>query len=360
VSARHEPVLVRETLAFLHPGPGLFLDATLGDGGHAEALLLASDRLRLLGSDRDPAALTFARERLAPFGDRVSLAHGTFRDLPAAHAALGGERFAGALFDFGLSSRQIDDAGRGMSYRREGPLDLRMDPSAGPTLAERLDIAAEAELADVLHAHGDVPRARALAREILAAARAGQLANTRQLAALVGRVLRDARPAAIAPVFQALRIWVNDEMTGVRPPAACRRPRTSPRAARGRSSPARWWWHRSRSSSRINAHAVRGSEPFGGSRDETGVAAFRSVVARLLGAPDPAGLGARCVPAPGHAAARGVAAVRGRQPVVAGRHRERPAQARQQRAGVDTRTARPQCDAGRGGLAGVQCGCASG
>jgi 16S rRNA (cytosine1402-N4)-methyltransferase len=212
VSARHEPVLVRETLAFLRPGPGLFLDATLGDGGHAEALLLASDQLRLLGSDRDPAALAFARERLAPFGDRVSLAHGTFRDLPAAHAALGGERFAGALFDFGLSSRQIDDAGRGMSYRREGPLDLRMDPSAGPTLAERLDTAAEAELADVLHAHGDVPRARALAREILSAARTGQLANTLQLAALVGRVLRDARPAAIAPVFQALRIWVNDEM----------------------------------------------------------------------------------------------------------------------------------------------------
>jgi 16S rRNA (cytosine1402-N4)-methyltransferase len=212
VSARHEPVLVRETLAFLRPGPGLFLDATLGDGGHAEALLLASDRLRLLGSDRDPAALAFARQRLAPFGDRVSLAHGTFRDLPAAHAALGGERFAGALFDFGLSSRQIDDAGRGMSYRREGPLDLRMDPSAGATLAERLDTAAEAELADVLHAHGDVPRARALAREILSAARTGQLANTLQLAALVGRVLRDARPAAIAPVFQALRIWVNDEM----------------------------------------------------------------------------------------------------------------------------------------------------
>jgi 16S rRNA (cytosine1402-N4)-methyltransferase len=212
VSARHEPVLVRETLAFLRPGPGLFLDATLGDGGHAEALLPASDRLRLLGSDRDPAALAFARQRLAPFGDRVSLAHGTFRDLPAAHAALGGERFAGALFDFGLSSRQIDDAGRGMSYRREGPLDLRMDPSAGATLAERLDTAAEAELADVLHAHGDVPRARALAREILSAARTGQLANTLQLAALVGRVLRDARPAAIAPVFQALRIWVNDEM----------------------------------------------------------------------------------------------------------------------------------------------------
>jgi 16S rRNA (cytosine1402-N4)-methyltransferase len=212
VSARHEPVLVRETLAFLHPRPGLFLDATLGDGGHAEALLLAAPDLRLLASDRDPAALAFARQRLARFGDRVSIAHGTFRDLPAAHAALGGERFAGALFDFGLSSRQIDDAARGMSYRQEGPLDLRMDPSAGATLAERLDTTMEAELADVLRTHGDVPRARSLAREILAAARAGQLVNTRQLAALVGRVLRDSSPGAVAPVFQALRIWVNDEM----------------------------------------------------------------------------------------------------------------------------------------------------
>jgi 16S rRNA (cytosine1402-N4)-methyltransferase len=212
VSARHEPVLVHETLAFLRPGPGLFLDATLGDGGHAEALLLASGELRLLGNDRDPAALAFARRRLAGFGDRVSFAHGTFRQLPAAHAGLGGERFAGALFDFGLSSRQIDDAARGMSYRQEGPLDLRMDPSAGATLADRLDTATEQELADVLRTHGDLPRARALAREILAAARAGRLADTRQLAALAGRVLRDSSPGAVAPVFQALRVWVNDEM----------------------------------------------------------------------------------------------------------------------------------------------------
>jgi 16S rRNA (cytosine1402-N4)-methyltransferase len=212
VSARHEPVLVRETLAFLRPGPGLFLDATLGDGGHAEALLLASTELRLLASDRDPAALAFARERLARFGDRVSFAHGTFRELPAAHAVLGGERFAGALFDYGMSSRQIDDAARGMSYRQEGPLDLRMDPGAGATLLERLDTATEQELADVLRTHGDVPRAGALARDILTAARSGQLVNTRQLAALAGRVLRDTSPGAIAPVFQALRVWVNDEM----------------------------------------------------------------------------------------------------------------------------------------------------
>jgi 16S rRNA (cytosine1402-N4)-methyltransferase len=212
VSTRHEPVLVRETLAFLRPGPGLFLDATLGDGGHSEALLLASPELRLLANDRDPDALAIARERLARFGDRVRLAHGTFAELPAAHAALGGERFAGALFDYGVSSRQIDEPARGMSYRHDGPLDLRMDPSSGATLAERLDGATLEEIADVLRTHGDVSRANALAREILAAAHSGQLANTRQLAALTGRVLRDASPGAVAPVFQALRIWVNDEM----------------------------------------------------------------------------------------------------------------------------------------------------
>jgi len=211
VSARHEPVLVRETLAFLRPRPGLFLDATLGDGGHAEALLAADDGVRLLANDRDPAAHAFARDRLARFGARVTFAHGTFRDLPAAQAG-GGERFAGALFDLGLSSRQIDDPARGMSYRQAGPLDLRLDPSRGLTLAERLAHATEEELTAVLREHGDVRPARALARALLAGARAGQVTDTRALAALVGRVLHDTRPAAVAPVFQALRIWVNDEM----------------------------------------------------------------------------------------------------------------------------------------------------
>jgi len=211
-SVRHEPVLVREALAFLRPGSGLYLDATVGDGGHAESMLDASPGLRLLANDRDPAALAFARQRLARFGGRVTFVHGTFRELPDHHAALGGERLAGALFDFGLSSRQIDDPARGMSYRQQGPLDLRMDPSRGATLAERLAAAGEDELADVLRAYGDVPRARALARGILAAARSGALADTRQLASLAGRLLRDASPGAIAPVFQALRVWVNDEM----------------------------------------------------------------------------------------------------------------------------------------------------
>jgi 16S rRNA (cytosine1402-N4)-methyltransferase len=142
----------------------------------------------------------------------VTIVHGTFRDLPQAHAALGAELLAGALFDYGLSSRQIDDPARGMSYRQSGPLDLRMDPSRGSTLAERLEVATEEELADVLRTHGDIGRARPLARAILTALHAGQLANTQQLADLAGRVLRDSRPGAVAPVFQALRVWVNDEM----------------------------------------------------------------------------------------------------------------------------------------------------
>ncbi len=212
VSALHEPVLVRETLAFLGPRPGLFLDATLGDAGHAEALLHADPGVRLLGSDRDPEALAFARQRLARFGGRVTLVHGTFRDLPGHHAANGGERLAGALFDYGLSSRQIGDPARGMSYRQEGPLDLRMDTSQGEPLAEKLLHADEDELTNVLRTHGDVGPARAMALAILVATRAGELTSTRQLAGIASRVLRDTRPGAVAPVFQALRVWVNDEM----------------------------------------------------------------------------------------------------------------------------------------------------
>lgn len=212
MSARHEPVLLRETLAFLAPGPGLWLDATLGDGGHAEALLLASSELRLLGSDRDLGSLAFARARLARFGDRVTTVHGTFRDLPTAHAAMGGEKLRGALFDYGLSSAQIDDPARGMSFRFDGPLDLRMDTSRGETLADRLATVTEETLADVLWTYGDVRASRAVARAIVAAGREGALRGTQDLVTVVGRALRDTSPAAVAPVFQALRIWVNDEM----------------------------------------------------------------------------------------------------------------------------------------------------
>ncbi len=215
MSARHEPVLLRETLAYLLAGPGLYLDATLGDAGHAEALLDAEPGARLLGCDRDPAALERAGARLARHGDRVMLRHATFRELPGVHAGAGGELLAGALFDFGLSSPQIDDPARGIAFQQDGPLDMRMDPTSGEPLHRRLADADEAGLAAVLREHGDVRPAARLARALVAAARAGELATTRQLAALAGRVLSDSRPKALAPVFQALRIWVNDEMADI-------------------------------------------------------------------------------------------------------------------------------------------------
>ena len=210
--ARHEPVLLAETLAWLRCGPGLYLDATLGDGGHAEALLASEPGARLLGTDRDPEALAFARARLAPFGARVTVAHAAFRGLPAAHAAAGAEPLAGALLDLGLSSRQIDAPARGMSFQAEGPLDMRMDPGAGPGAAERLRDADEGTLAQVLRAHGDLRQAGALARALVAAARRGRLETTRDLAAALDQAFGGRpHPRRYAQAFQALRIWVNDE-----------------------------------------------------------------------------------------------------------------------------------------------------
>jgi 16S rRNA (cytosine1402-N4)-methyltransferase len=212
VSARHEPVLVAEVLRFLRNGPGLYLDATLGDGGHAEALLDAEPGARLLGCDRDPAALASAGGRLRRFGERVTIAHATFREIPARCAGLGERPFTGALFDLGLSSRQIDEPARGMSFMREGPLDLRMDPTRGEPAWRRLAAAGEDELASVLREHGDLPQGRRLARAIVAAAGHGDLPTTRALAELVDRVLGGRpHPRRTARVFQALRTWINDE-----------------------------------------------------------------------------------------------------------------------------------------------------
>jgi 16S rRNA (cytosine1402-N4)-methyltransferase len=205
-------VLLAEVLGHLRNGPGLYLDATLGDAGHAEALLDAEPGARLLGCDRDPAALERAAGTLSRFGTRVHLAHATFREVPAALTAAGGEGLVGALFDLGLSSRQIDDADRGMSFMQDGPLDLRMDPSRGRTGAERLGEVAAEELEAVLREHGDVTGARQLARALVAEAGRGGLRTTRELRDAVDRALGGpAHPRRYAQVFQALRIWVNDE-----------------------------------------------------------------------------------------------------------------------------------------------------
>jgi 16S rRNA (cytosine1402-N4)-methyltransferase len=212
VSGRHEPVLRAEVLHFLRNGDGLYLDATLGDGGHAELLLDAEPGARVLGTDRDREALARAARHLDRFGDRVTIAHATFRGLPELHARGGGEPFTGVLLDLGLSSPQIDDAARGLSFKAEGPLDLRLDRDAGVPAAERLRTASEEEVADVLERHGDVRGSRRLARVLVAAARSGALLTTRDLAATVDRAAGGrAHPRRLAQVFQALRIWINGE-----------------------------------------------------------------------------------------------------------------------------------------------------
>ena len=214
MSARHEPVLVAEVLAYLRGGPGLYLDATLGDGGHAQALLAAEPGARVLGCDRDSEALAFAADRLREFGSRVTLAHATFRELPVALERAGGEPLAGALLDLGLSSRQIDDAARGMSFQAEGPLDLRMDRTSGLPAAERLRTMEAPELQRLLRELGDVPDARRISRAIVAAARDGRLESTHDLVAAIDRSGSKAgarHPRRYAQVFQALRMSVNDE-----------------------------------------------------------------------------------------------------------------------------------------------------
>lgn len=212
MSARHEPVLLEEVLRVLRNGPGLYLDATLGDGGHAEALLEAEPGARLLGCDRDPASLAFAESRLMRFAGRASFAQAAFHDLPATHARLGGEPLAGALFDLGVSSRQLDDPARGMSFRSEGPLDMRMDRASGSPASDRLREVEPDELADVLHALGDLPDARRISRQLVADARAGRLTTSRALAESVDRAGGPRHPRRYARVFQALRMWVNNEV----------------------------------------------------------------------------------------------------------------------------------------------------
>ena len=204
--------MVAEVLGFLARGPGLYLDATLGDAGHAEALLDAEPGARLFATDRDLEALEFARHRLARFGGRVTAAHATFRELPAALEARGAEHFTGALLDLGLSSRQIDDPARGMSFMREGPLDLRMDTSRGEAARDRLRGLDDEALANVLVAYGDVRGARRIARLMTAASAGGQLETTRDLANLIDRASGGrAHPRFLAQIFQALRIWINGE-----------------------------------------------------------------------------------------------------------------------------------------------------
>jgi 16S rRNA (cytosine1402-N4)-methyltransferase len=209
----HVPVLLDEVLAHFEAlSEGLFADATLGLGGHAEALLDRHPGLTLLGMDRDPEALRLASARLGRFGARVELHRGPFS---ALWEVLQGRRLAGLLADLGVSSLQLDDPSRGMSFRAPGPLDMRMGPDAEDTAQELLRALSAEALADVLYNFGEERASRPIARGIKRALDEGRLGTTRQLAECVYRVLgppRVGRPDPATRTFQALRIAVNREL----------------------------------------------------------------------------------------------------------------------------------------------------
>ncbi|MDW8067570.1 MAG: 16S rRNA (cytosine(1402)-N(4))-methyltransferase RsmH [Anaerolineae bacterium] len=206
----HVPVLLQSVLSLLRVRPGgVYIDATVGGGGHAAAILAASaPDGRLLGLDRDPAALEVARERLLPYGERVTLRRGSFADL--MHLAEGFIPADGVLLDLGLSSLQLADPARGFSFSQDGPLDMRFDPQEGLTAADLVNTLSVRELTDLLYRYGEEKQARRIAEAIVAAR---PIYRTTELAALIERTVgRRERIHPATRTFQALRIAVNREL----------------------------------------------------------------------------------------------------------------------------------------------------
>jgi 16S rRNA (cytosine1402-N4)-methyltransferase len=214
----HVPVMTAEVLQFLRPERGgLFLDCTVGLGGHARALLEAG-ATRLIGLDRDLDALARARETLARWSDRVELVHADYR---AIDEVLDSRRVAtvdGALADLGVSSMQFDAPGRGFSFQRDEPLDMRMDRSGGDTAADLVARSSEQDLADAIFQYGEERFSRRIARAIVEARHEAAIDTTGRLAAIVRRAMPHRGYSRIDPAtrtFQALRIWVNRELDGL-------------------------------------------------------------------------------------------------------------------------------------------------
>jgi 16S rRNA (cytosine1402-N4)-methyltransferase len=212
-AGRHTPVLYQQVLSALQPrAGGRYIDGTLGAGGHAAGVLRRSEPDgELLGLDRDPSALAVAQRRLEEFAGRVHLSHASFADLAQEAHRLGWTKVDGILLDLGLSSLQLAQPERGFSFQSEGPLDMRMDPDQGLTAVEIVDGWDEGELADVLLRWGEEPRARTIARAIVAAR---PIRTTTRLAEIVAAAAggRRSRIHPATKTFQALRIAVNGEL----------------------------------------------------------------------------------------------------------------------------------------------------
>ena len=210
--------MTREVLGFLAPERGgTFVDCTVGLGGHAKAILEAG-ATRLIGLDRDGAALAVAADVLGPWADRVDLVHADYRTIEGVLDARGIQLVDGTIADFGVSSFQLETEGRGFSFQRADPLDMRMDTRGGPTAADLLREAPEHELADVIYRYGEERFSRRVARAIVEARRLSAIETTLQLADVVRRAIPRRGYSRIDPAtrtFQALRIWVNRELEGL-------------------------------------------------------------------------------------------------------------------------------------------------
>lgn len=208
----HTPVLYYEVLQYMQPrSNGSYLDGTLGTGGHTAGILEASAPAgRVLAFDLDPDAIEFARHQLARYGDRVTFVNASYADMGELAPAHGFEQLNGILLDLGLSSRQLDDAKRGFSFMKDGPLDMRFDPRQGETAADFVNNLDEAELADIFWRYGEERQSRRYARAIVTHR---PLYTTRQLADLIaGMSRRRGRIHPATRIFQALRIATNREL----------------------------------------------------------------------------------------------------------------------------------------------------
>ncbi len=218
--AMHVTVLQSEVILGIDPKPGgIYVDATSGAGGHSLALLECEPKALLYAFDRDQLALTTSRERLAEHASQVSFGQAVFSELSDQLAAMGVEKIDGLIADLGLSSLQLDDAERGMSFRAEGPIDMRMDPTRGETALELIGRLSQDQLADIIYTYGEERRSRRIARCIKEAWSDHRLENTRDLRRAVVRATGPQRPGGKDPAtrtFQALRIAVNDELDEIR------------------------------------------------------------------------------------------------------------------------------------------------
>jgi len=218
-SFSHLPVLLESVISALDAAQGgLFVDATAGGAGHSRGILAASPSVRLIATDRDLTAVETARERLSEFGERAHVAHARFSEIGEVLDQAGIEQVDGILADLGVSSFQLDTAERGMSFRHQGPLDMRMDTSRGETALELIERLDQDELADVIYELGEERRSRRVARCIKQQLDEGNLKDTIDLRRAIVRAVGPRRVGGIDPAtrtFQALRIAVNSELNEV-------------------------------------------------------------------------------------------------------------------------------------------------